>query len=155
MRYAWNRARSVDAQVVGEMVADLAEAHGGVCPPQMLVEASRSPDAPLHRLFEWDDTVAASAHRRQQARMVVRELRVVEMTDKGEQHLQAFVHVIRIEDDRACEGYRLTRLVVQSVDEYGQMLDEALAGLKAWRKRYNHLEELGSILSVIDHVIAR
>lgn len=153
MRYAWNRARSVDAQVVGEMVAGLAEAHGGVCPPQALVEASRSPDAPLHRLFEWDDTVAASAHRRQQARMVVRELRVVEVTDEGEQHMQAFVHVIRMDEDQAREGYRLTRLVVESVDEYAQVLDEALAGLRSWRKRYEHLTELGSVLAVIDEVV--
>lgn len=153
MRYAWNRARSVDAQVVGEMVAGLAEAHGGVCPPQALVEVSRSPDAPLHGLFEWDDTVAASAHRRQQARMVVRELRVVEVTDEGEQHMQAFVHVIRMDEDQASEGYRLTRLVVQSRDEYAQVMDEALAGLRAWRKRYEHLTELGSILAVIDEVL--
>lgn len=152
MRYAWNRARSIDAQVVGETVAGLAESHGGVCPPQALVNVSRSPGAPLHRLFEWDDSVAASAHRRQQARMVVRELRVVEVTDEGEQHTQAFVHVIRMHNDQACEGYRLTRLVVQSRDEYAQVLEEAWAGLKAWRKRYRHLTEFNAIIGLVDEM---
>lgn len=153
MRYAWNRSRAVSAQVVGEAVERLSDRNGGVCPPSALVEDARPCSSVLHELFEWDDWTAAEAHRRDQARRTIRELRVVRETDQGEEHVQAFVHVIRMDDDRAAEGYRLTSLVVRSKDEYGQVLDEAMAQLRAWKRRYEHLSELGVVLGAIDRIV--
>ena len=153
MTFAWNRPRSLDANVVGETVTAIAEQSGGVCSPQALVNEARPDSSPLHPMFEWDDQVAAEAHRRQQARQVVRELRIVEQTDEGEQHVQAFVHVIRLNDDRPVEGYRLTRLVVRSVDEYQQVLDEAWSQLAAWKRRYSHLKDLGGILGAVENAL--
>lgn len=152
MRYAWNRARSVDAQVVGEAVSALAEEHGGVCPTAAIVDAAREPASPLHRLFEWDDFVAAEGYRREQARHHIRELRIVEAGDDGEQHLQAFVHVVRFDGDQPREGYRLTRLIVRDSNEYQQVLDEALAGLRAWQRRYAHLQDLEEVFAAIGNV---
>ena len=153
MRYAWNRPRGVDAQVVGEAVSALAEEHGGVCPTAVIVDAAREPASPLHRLFEWDDLAAAEAYRREQARHFIRELRVVEIGDDGEQHLQAFVHVVRLDGDQPKEGYRLTRLIVRDSEEYQQVLDEALAGLRAWQRRYGHLQDLEQVFAAIGNVI--
>ena len=150
MRYAWNRPRGVDAQVVGEAVSLLAQEHGGVCPTAALVDAARQPTSPLHGLFQWDDAVAAEGYRRDQARQHIRELRIVEAGDDGEQRLQAFVHVVRFDGDQPREGYRLTRLIVRDSDEYQQVLDEALAALRAWQRRYAHLTELAHVFGVID-----
>lgn len=51
----------------------------GALTPSAVVDAARPEGHPLHSRFEWDDTVAAEAHRRQQARqliaMVVRDVR--------------------------------------------------------------------------------
>jgi hypothetical protein len=133
----------------------LAETNGGVCPPAALVDYARNPAAPIHALFEWNNDVAAEAHRREQARLVVRELRVVVDSDHGSDLVQAFVHVVRVEDDQLREGYRLTSLVIQNADEHSQMLDEALRGLRGWRKRYERLAELKSVFSALDSVMAR
>lgn len=154
MRYEWNRSRSVDPQLVGESVAFLSEQNGGVCSPQVLVDEARPCSSPLHEMFQWDDQIAAEAHRRQQARHVIRELRIVEQTHDGEQKVQAFVHVIRLDDDRPVEGYRLTRLVVRSVDEYQQVMDEAWSQLAAWKRRYAHLADLGGILNAVDKALS-
>lgn len=153
MRYVWHRARSVDAQVVGEVIEDVADRHGGVCPTWALVDAARPDDHPMHRLFQWDDLIAAEAYRREQARHVVRELRVVVDTPDGDEEVQAFVHVVRLYDDGAMEGYRLTRLVVECEDEYEQVLREALAGLRAWERRFRHLSGLDDVFGVIRTVI--
>lgn len=154
MRYAWNRSRGVEAQIVGDTVTSIAEANGGVCSPSLLVEHARNPDSDLHCLFEWDDHLAAEAHRREQARTIVRELRVIERTDAGERRVQAFVHVLRVEDDTLREGYRLTKLVVRNRDEHQQMLDEAVAQLRGWRSRYARLEALADVFDVVDDVLA-
>ena len=149
MRYVWNRGRSVEAQVVGETVEAVAGRNGGVCPPSALVDEARPKESALHGLFQWDDYTAAEAYRREQARHVVRELRVVS-DDASSEPLQAFVHVIRVDGQRCVEGYRLTQMVVRDAGEYRQVLDEALAGLRAWQKRYGHLSELAKIWEVID-----
>jgi hypothetical protein len=93
--------------------------------------------------------VAAEAYRRDQARSHIRELRLVEVEDGEQVHLQAFVHVVRNSEHGPVEGYRLTRLVVLEAGEYEQVLDEALAGLRAWQRRYAHLTELGDVFRAI------
>ena len=150
MRYEWNRARGVPAQVVGETVERLSDENGGVCPSWALVDEARPDESALHPMFEWDDWTAAEAYRREQARHHIRELRVV--TVEGEEPVQAFVHIIRVGEDGPVEGYRSTRLVVQSLDETKQMLGEALAGLRAWQRRYRHV---GDLVDEVGQVIAR
>lgn len=67
--YKWaHGTRGAPAQAVGETVAWLVEAHGGVCPPSALVEVARDEQHPCHRLFTWDDPKAAEAWRRHEAR---------------------------------------------------------------------------------------
>ena len=152
MRYAWNRSRSVDAQLVGESVALLAEDNGGVCPAWAMVDEARPSSSPLHPMFEWNDATAAEAYRREQARHHIRELRIVPEED-GEEPLQAFVHVIRLDGDSPVEGYRLTSFVVKSEGEYAQVLTEAKAGLIAWQRRYKHLSELSEVFGAIERVV--
>ena len=153
MRYEWNRSRGVSAQVVGETVERLSGVNGGVCPSWALVDEARPEGSALHPMFEWNDWTAAEAYRREQARHHIRELRLV--TADHEEPVQAFVHIIRMDGDRPVEGYRLTSLVVQSVDECKQMLDEALAGLRAWQRRYEHFIELADMVNDVGQVIAR
>lgn len=152
MRYAWNRSRSVDAQVVGERVASLAEDNGGVCPAWVMVDEARPVESILHLMFEWNDWTAAEAYRREQARHHIRELRIIS-DDEDADPVQAFVHVIRVEGDGVVEGYRLTSLVVESEGEYQQVLTEAKAGLVSWQKRYRHLSELREVFGVIARLV--
>jgi len=150
MRYEWNRSRGVSAQVVGETVERLSDVNGGVCPSWALVDEARPEGSALHPMFEWNDWTAAEAYRREQARHHIRELRVVTADD--EEPVQAFVHIVRVGPDGPVEGYRSTRLVVESSDETAQMLDEALSGLRAWQRRYSHLKDL---VDEVAQVIAR
>jgi hypothetical protein len=139
--------------MVGETVMMLADQNGGACPPWALVNYARPDSSPVHSMFEWDDWAAAEAYRRAQARHHVRELRVVQQTDEGEQEVQAFVHVVRVSEDRLHEGYRLTSLIVECADEYAQVMSEALSGLRAWERRYKHLSELRDVFDVIGKVV--
>lgn len=45
--------------------------------PEAVIEAASSPSSPLHRFFTWDDTEAAHEFRKQQARKLIRVVRVV------------------------------------------------------------------------------
>lgn len=55
----------------------------GTLTPGLLVDIARDPNHPLHSRFEWDDSLAAEAHRRAQAGNLIRRVRIqyAEATD--------------------------------------------------------------------------
>ena len=57
-------------------LARIAKLNGGRIDPHAIVEAARSPESPLHRYFEWDDTSAAEKYRISQARELLRSVRL-------------------------------------------------------------------------------
>lgn len=90
------------------------EAREGAVTPHTLLAASRPVDAPLHGLFEWDDTKAAERWRLNQAQEIISSLRIVvregepdvpamayvEVAAGGDRHRKAFVPMTAVVDDR-------------------------------------------------------
>lgn len=77
-QYRWKDSfRSpISAEVAGAELRRIEVAQGGLT-PRAVVDASRPADAPLHKLFEWDNERAADAWRLDQARQAISSLRVV------------------------------------------------------------------------------
>lgn len=151
--YQWGkRSFGVPAQEVGDAVEKLSAAHGGVCPPSALVEEARPTRSPLHRLFTWDDTRAAEAWRRHEARKVVGAL-VLRVADREGPAAPAFVHVRTVTPDEVREGYRATVDVVDEGDaDRAFVLAEALRMLHGLRRRYEAVETLRPVWHALDEV---
>lgn len=66
----------MSASTIASALQALAEAADGRLTPEVVLEAARDPDSPLHSSFEWDDSKAAAAHRTNQARALIRSVRV-------------------------------------------------------------------------------
>lgn len=153
MIYKWgSRSYSVDAQLVGETVERLTQRNGGVCPPGALVDEARPDDSPLHPMFEWDDEHAAESWRRQQARLVINNIRVV--IEESESQPPAFHHVKVVDSEgQVREGYADTFTVVSNNDMHRQVLAEAKAQLRGFRRRYESLSELAPVWRVLDPIL--
>lgn len=149
--YAWDHyaRQNADPQEVGEALEVLI-ARGGDAPlaPAKIVEAAQFLGSPLHPLFEWDDGVAATAYRHDQARKVVQELRVTFVTDEGEvqEDRRAFINVVVGER----RGYLTSVQVASDPTLMRQALRTALRELNSWRRRYADLQELGQVFHVLD-----
>lgn len=145
-------------QVINGVPADLIEREvekielkHGVCHPAMLVKAAARKESPLHGLFEWDDSEAAKRYRVEQARRVIRTLRVVvddQLTAKP-----SFVHVTTIAADGVANGYMATHRALEG-DTRDQVLKDALGVLEGARRRYEALTELSSVWSALDEIKA-
>jgi hypothetical protein len=48
----------------------------GVLTPEVVVDEARPPTAPLHDRFEWDDSTAAEAYRRDQAHQLIQSVKL-------------------------------------------------------------------------------
>jgi hypothetical protein len=85
-----------DAKAVGQVLMRLAHQHGGAVDslnPSIVVDEARHPDSPLHTLFTWDDAVAAEKRRIDEARFVLRTIRIIREGPTGEPFKAiAFVH---------------------------------------------------------------
>lgn len=63
-------------------LAELEIKGGGNLTHEMVLADAQDPSSPLHDYFEWDDTKAAQAWRIEQARLLVRSVRVVINTER-------------------------------------------------------------------------
>lgn len=93
--------------------------HDGRLLPRDIVEVSRNKRAPLHACFEWDDATAGNAYREQQARHLVRVVRVVV---EGDGDLPYAVHISA--NKSAPAYYQRATEAVGNADEWTAAVSE-------------------------------
>lgn len=126
----------------------------GTLTPISVVEHARSPESPLHRYFEWDDTAAAENFRLLQAGFLIRRVRVTitPANDAPPVTVRAFVSLDS--DRRLGNGYRQTVEVMADPAMASELLAGAMAELGAFRKKYARLSELSGVMREIDRLAA-
>lgn len=72
-------------------IIDLAKRHGGTITPDQVVEAAQDDGSPLHAYFQWDDGAAAREYRRDQARELIRSVKVTITYETKKVNTVAFV----------------------------------------------------------------
>jgi hypothetical protein len=85
MQYKWRFEENtfpVDPQTIGETLEELNSASGGKTRPQQIVDASRPPDAPLHKCFTWKDSKAAELWRCREAERLSVSVTAVNLTKR-------------------------------------------------------------------------
>lgn len=143
-------AAKADPQVIGEALAVVAEQQGGRLTPKMVVDAARSSNNPLHRHFEWDDATAADAYRMDQARNLIRIVRVDE-PDADEPQPRAFLSV----SDDSGIAYRSLDAVRKSEDFQQALLKAAERDLEAFERRYRQMADICEIVRTAREKVRR
>lgn len=118
-----------------------------VVSPQCVLEFATDPTTALHRRFTWDDSKAAYEYRLWQARQVLRV--AVSVLAGSEEPVRAFVS---LQDDRGKEGYRWTADVLSDAELRQKMLDEAMAELRVFQRKYRVLSELAPVFEAAERV---
>ncbi len=68
-------------QEIEDRINHLANKHGFIT-PDIVINDAKHKDSPLHGEFEWDETKAAMAHWRHQARQLIASVKVIIKTEK-------------------------------------------------------------------------
>lgn len=77
--------------------------NGGVLTPDAVVKDAKNRNSPLHEHFEWDDTKAAYQYRLDQARELIRKVRVEVVTSTHTVCAPMYVRDPRVDADK--QGY--------------------------------------------------
>lgn len=143
-------AKRADPQRIGEALAKVTDANKGRLTPSAIVEAAKDRRSALHKHFLWDDAKAAQAYREDQARELVRCIRI-EGVDSDEP-IRAFLSV----KDAKGTSYRTAAEVAGSVELQLAVLKQAEKDLDAFTKRYKDLQDVcADVLSARDKARSR
>jgi hypothetical protein len=141
-QYGWKRGAHVraDAEAVGQEVERLLLGSHGTITPAILLNAAQDPASAMHDLFDWDDRIAASKHREEQARYILRSITVmVEVPESEPIVTRAFV-VVQGEDET---GHRWAGVIAamqnedwrfQVVRDVRRMLQDALGRMHEYEQ---------------------
>lgn len=103
----------------------MAKANGGRLTPEDVVAAAADPASPLHGAFDWDDAAAAAKWRIEQARELIRSVRIEITTETRSLRVVGYVR-----DPRAAgseTGYVETLAVARKRDRVAVLRTECLA----------------------------
>lgn len=87
----------------------LTDINNGDLTPDIVLDAARPETSPLHKHFEWDDSVAAEAWRKNQARTLIQSYKLHIVDERGERTVRYYTNVV-IQDAHA---YRRTEDIVR------------------------------------------
>lgn len=149
------------------ILQDMYERHGRLT-PAIIVDESRAEDAPLHKRFEWDDTVAAEQYRFLQAARIIRSVRIKRVgndTDASEgsdgreengvaepEGVRAFLPVrVRDRDDVGSWTYEPTRKALADPTSRCILLNEMRRDWRAFQSKYQALSEYATLIEEEAH----
>lgn len=121
-----------------KILTKLARQHGGLLKVDHVLEEAKSESSPLHSHFEWDDSVAADAHRRSQARTLIQRCKITLM-DAEPVHVRAFVSLPA--DRENSGGYRLTSVVMRDDQLKEELLHDIRLTIQRWTKKFHLLDK--------------
>lgn len=118
----------------------------GKLTPQIVLDVARDPGHPLHGRFEWRDDVAAERYRVEQARQLIRSVRVVykPADEKNAQVLGRAFHAVRDSEEeyvyepaeKVAADPVLSKLVLADMEREWRTL----------RRRYQHFAEFRDLV---------
>jgi hypothetical protein len=107
-----------------------------------LVALAKPAKSPIHKDFEWDDTIAGHQYRLEQARNILRSIMVVYTNGESTEPTRAYHHVVVEIDGEMVPAYVPSKVVWESPDLAAQVIDDAKRELATWAKRYKEYESL-------------
>jgi hypothetical protein len=120
----------------------------GELTPALVVDLARPEDHPLHDRFEWNDAIAGEVHRREQARRLIRSVKITDNRNpKRPRHIREFVSVSRGTDPQPT--YMPTVDAVADEFTRALVLQAMERDIAALKRKYSHLKEFAAAINAL------
>ena len=146
-KFADCAVHKVSAQAVGE-ICERLEKQNGACTPQALLDESRDPSAPLHNEFDWDDTVAAEKWRIEQARMLIKDVRIIRSDDTQERKMYHERGFVSTPGGRG--AYVSMDAALQKEEYMNNLLAQAKREMLCFIAKYRRVKELAGVVGEME-----
>lgn len=126
-------AKKLAVQILNDL-----EAEKGIIDPKDVVKIAEKPSSPLHRYFQWDDSVAGHQYRLMQARILITTVRVQYEGERKDAYFN-----VQVSGGR---GYVSRDVVMSDKKMQRQVVHYAATQLKHWQETYRDVSELEGII---------
>lgn len=144
----------VEQEAIKAELERIAGENGGLLTPDAVVEAAASKSSVLHGEFEWDARKAAHAYRVEQARSLIRSVRVVITTERTTISTVGYVRDPDLEAED--QGYVSTASLIGDKERARRALDAEFARAAAAMRRAQELavafDLAGQVSAVADTI---
>ena len=108
----------------------------------------------MHKHFEWDDSVAAEKHRKEQARSLIRSIEIVHV-EAPTVAAKAYTIVTAPQEGAATpkKVYQSTAEALQDPVSRDEILGSAIRDALSYRRKYNGLQELAQVFTALDDFV--
>lgn len=147
VKYSWKDGfrANVKADTVGEVLDTLRNSETGLT-AKAFVDISRPEESVTHKMFEWNDSIAAEKFREQQARVIIGHITVEYESVKTPQ--RAFYHLSFTDPQ-----YRSVGEIKENAEDAAALLSMAKRELITFKTKYSILKkELGPVFEAIDNL---
>ena len=143
-------ARGTDPQVVADEIFSISDSPTA----EQIVNMASDPDKESYKLFDWDDAVAGPKWRKEQARLVMRSLKVefIQDTNLDVEPKKFTPCRLFYGNPIESEGFVAITKIMGNKDMYQQLLERAKMEIKSFRKKYAMLKELEALFEMIDTI---
>ncbi len=117
-------------------------AEAGALTPDAVVAAAEEEDHPLHSSFTWDDDIAAHAHRINQARKLIRRVRIIAPRETSTGVREIAVRGLASVVERGVRQYVPVEEVMADDLLIDQVMAQIAADLEALRSKYKAYGDL-------------
>ena len=147
-------SKGIDAAKAHKALEAIRAKNNGLTDDGILAAACVKGHA-LNKWFEWDDSVAASVHRRDQARLLIRSLEVTYTEAPGiKTRVYEVEHKVRPQDEGRTV-YTTTEEVLAKPESRDRLIAEAIKAAMQFRRRFKMLHELDGLMEEIDKVVEK
>lgn len=149
-----------EQELIHAELARIAEENSGRLTPDAVVAAAKSKDNPLHAQFEWDGKLAAHAWRIEQARSLIRSVRIVVKTERTNVSTVCYVR----DPDAGSEeqGYVTTVSLIGDTERARETLVREFSMAAGSLRRARELAavfemagEVEAVVEAVEHMTAR
>lgn len=117
-----------------------------------LVDVSRPDEAPLHKEFEWNDSIAGEKYREHQARRLIRYVVIETPEVPKATPVRAYVNITA----EKTGAYRPVDVVLSRPDSRAMLMRQARGDMEAFRAKYMSLmDELQEVFAAINTALIR
>lgn len=141
--------KGVDAQKVAEEIYSLGEKVRA----EEILEMAKNKNTEIHKLIEWDDTVAAEKYRLVQVRKIVRDIEITTIKTKNNKKKTIEVPVRMFYSFKDETGYRPTPVIIENEELHKKLLRTAYSELVSYMTKYQTLSELEPLMDEIKRYI--
>lgn len=143
-------ARGTDAQKVADEIFEISDTPTA----DEIVDMASDPGKESYKLFDWDDAVAGPKWRKEQARLVMRSLKVefIYESDLDVEPRKFTPCKLFYGDPVNDKGFVAITKIMEDKGMYEKLLERAKIEIKSYRKKYSILKELEPLFEMIDQI---